>query len=122
MRFVNHSYSELSNSRTIIEYDSRLFNYGFLDTPISTVEIVDPTTNITESVGLSEFYNHFNYDNIKDSTFTFKSAFNRFLSPIKFIFRTITSLYNNYLNSSLQHYFFLVFSLSIIILIIRIIF
>lgn len=122
LRFVNHSYSELSDSRTIIEFDSRFFNYGILDTPYSTVEIIDPTTNVNESVGLSEFYNYFDEENISGSKLSFRSAFNRFLGPIQFIFKTITSLYNNYLNSSMQHYFFLVFCLTIIILLVRVIF
>lgn len=122
LRFVNHSYSELSDSRTIIEFDSRFFNYGILDTPYSTVDIIDPTTNINESVGLSEFYNYFDEENISGSKLSFRSAFNRFLGPIQFIFKSITSLYNNYLNSSMQHYFFLVFCLTIIILLVRVIF
>ena len=121
LRFVNHSYTELSDRRTIIEYDSRYFNYGILDSPNSSVQIEDPTTHEIETVGLSEFYNHFNSDNISNSKFSFKTAFNRFLYPIKFIFRYVSKLYNNYLNSSLQHYFFLVFRLVIILLIVRVI-
>ena len=122
LRFVNHSYSEMSDKRTIIEFDSRYFNYGILDTPYSYVEIIDPITNNTENVDLTDFYGHTYSASIEESKLTFKSAFNRFLGPIKFIFRCITSLYNNYLSSSLRHYFFLAFSLSLIILLVRIIF
>lgn len=122
LRFVNHSYTEMSDRRTLIEYDTRFFNYGILDEPTSVVQIEDPTTHVVETVGLSDFYNQLNEENIGKSKITFKSAFNRFVSPIKFIFRTITNLYNNYLSSSVQHYFFLVFCLMILLLLIRVIF
>ena len=122
LRFVNHSYTEMSDRRTLIEYDTRYFNYGILDEPTSVVQVEDPTTHVVETVGLSDFYNQLNEENIGKSKITFKSAFNRFVSPIKFIFRTITNLYNNYLSSSVQHYFFLVFCLMILLLLIRVIF
>lgn len=122
LRFVNHAYTESSNRRTLIEYDSRYFNYGILDEPTSVVQIEDPTTHVVETVGLSDFYNQFNDVNISNSKFTFKSAFNTFVKPIKFIFKTVSDLYNKYLSSSVQHYFFLVFSLMILMLLIRLFF
>lgn len=122
LRFLNHAYTEMSDSRVFVEYDTRYFNFGILDNPYSTVEIEDPTTHEIETVGLSEFYNQFNKQNIEGSKFTFKAAFNRFLSPIKFIFKHITKLFNNYLNESMQHYFYLAFCLMIVILLLKVIF
>ena len=84
LRFVNHSYTEMSDRRTLIEYDTRYFNYGILDEPTSVVQIEDPTTHVVETVGLSDFYNQLNEENIGKSKITFKSAFNRFVSPIVF--------------------------------------
>lgn len=122
LRFLNHGYTEMSDRRTLIEYDTRYFNYGILDNPFSVVDIEDPTTHDIETVGLSEFYNQFNKQNIEDSQLTFKSAFNRFLNPIKFIFKHITKLFNNYLNESMQHYFYLAFCLMLVILLLKVIF
>ena len=122
LRFVNHAYTELSERTTSITYDTRYFNYGVLDSPYSVVDIEDPTTHEIERVGLSEFYNQLNKESIGNSKLTFQISFNRFVEPIKFIFRQVTKLYGSYLNGSIQHYFFLVFSLTIVILIIRVIF
>lgn len=122
LRFVNHSYTELSDRTTTITYDTRYFNYGVLDAPTSTVDIVDPTTGVTETVGLRDFYNQLDKASVEGSKVGFKKAFYRFLNPIKFIFRQVTNLYYNHLNGTLQHYFFIVFSLTLIILIIRVIF
>lgn len=121
LRFLNHSYTELSDRTVTIDYDSRYFNYGILDTPYSTVEIEDPTTHEIETVGLSEFYQQLDETSINSSKNIFKSAFQRFVYPIKFLFKNVTKLYNNYLNSSMQHYFFIVFSLTLVILIFKII-
>ena len=57
-----------------------------------------------------------------DLTSNFKSSLDYFLNPIKFIVKTITDLFNKYLNSSLRSYFYLVFVLIIAFFIIRIFF
>lgn len=57
-----------------------------------------------------------------DLTSNFKSSLDYFLKPIKFIVKTITDLFNKYLNSSLRSYFYLVFVLIIAFFIIRIFF
>lgn len=118
LRFVNHAYSTSQGTKTLITYDTRYFNYTILDTPYSTGEVIDPVTGEKHNINLNDFYNQFN----NHSNSGFKSALNRFLSPIKFIFRNISNLFNNYLNQSLQDYFFFAFSLMLIILILRVIF
>ena len=50
------------------------------------------------------------------------NAFYYFTKPIRFIIQSITNLYNNYLSATLQKYFFILFTLVIVILLTRVIF
>lgn len=79
------------------------------------------TINLQDSFETSQYYQE-TYSSNNSLKLKFKNSFSRFINPIKFIFKNVTNLYNNYINSSMQHYFFLVFSLMLIILIIRVIF
>lgn len=112
--FDNYSFYLTDNA--YISYTNDLSSSIIVDSNGNSVSI-----DLQESFETSKYYQEL-YSDSNSSKSKFKSSFSRFINPIKFIFKNVTNLYNNYINSSMQHYFFLVFSFMLIILIIRVIF
>lgn len=63
-----------------------------------------------------------NNNNIGGAFTDFRNSLSNFLKPINFIMSNISNFYNNYMPLPLQSFLFFIFSLTVIIIVIRIIF
>ena len=115
--FSNYSFYLTSNA--YIHYTNDLSHSIIVDSNGNEIDI-----NLNDRYQYSLEYRESlsNNNSFNDSKVSFKNALNMFSHSIKFIFRTITNLFNNYLGFELQHYFYLVFCLTLLFLIIRVIF
>lgn len=120
---LNNEISEhqISSGTTLSIYkNTRIYAYIY---SLNNTIVASSYKDIVVDLGQHTTNSSNNNNNNNGGSFTdFRNSLSKFLKPINFIMSNISNFYNNYMPLPLQSFLFFIFSLTVIIIVIRIIF